>query len=175
LKAAGREKRRTSENVHELKKQSAVPVVKDYFPMLLCFSYCHCHKNLFRIKRLSFVLFAGRKKSRKFWGKLKCGGFSLDSSIKGNQKLRVNRIIVLSSLQQLENEISGSFVGLQPRLDGSFAHFNPQDEGLLTHLKGFARNQCTNLPIVDFSPIFFCLCLRSNSRNRGEVYKTQLN
>lgn len=79
-----------------------------------CYFSC-CHKNLFRIKKVSFVLFSRAKWNLQQKGnraekrELKCEDFLLaksDSSIKGNQKLWVNRIIVLRRLQQLEMKLA---------------------------------------------------------------------
>lgn len=53
-----------------------------------------------------------------------------------------NLIIVLSTLQQFENEISGSFYGCKLWLDEDVLSFpgkgKTEYEGLLTHLKDFA-------------------------------------
>jgi hypothetical protein len=62
-------------------------------------------------KRKSRKSATERKQSRR--NELKCEDFVAknESSIKGNQKLWQNLIIVLSTLQQFENEISGAFMG----------------------------------------------------------------
>lgn len=74
---------------------------------------------------MSFVLFTvnvnerksatEKKQSRKKREKIKTRRFSgeNESSIKGNHKLWANRIIVLSILQQFENEISKALMGLK--------------------------------------------------------------